>query len=569
MKVSHAISFDHYFDYQELTQILQELSAQYPQLMKVSSICTSKEGREVWAVEITNLATGDFLEKPAYYIDGNHHAGEVTGSMACMHTIVQLVTQYGVDEAITALLDGTTVYVIPRVSPDGAETYLKTAEKLRSVNRAYPFLDRAPGLHAKDMDGDGVIRMMRVKTPYGTWKESADDPRLMVKRAPDDVAGTYYNIYTEGDIEDYDGLNIQLATNKWGLDFNRNYPYGWFPEVRQPGAGPYPLSNPENKALVDFVLAHPNIGSADTMHTTGGVIVYPPGTKPEAEGEKRDMAMYRAVGAMATQELGYDCVNIFDEFLADNKNYSSGAYDDWLYQTQGIPAYTVELWDLQLRAGVEGVWPRNASHEKTDAQKEQDYAKIIAWVDQHVGKDAFQPWTKLEHPQLGEVEIGGMDFKFTMQNCPPAYLQQEVEKTTRYCLRHAAVLPHLSIDTMTAEQQAEGVYVVEAVVGNRGYLPTFLTQEALNMKVDQQLNAELTVPQGAEVIMGQKSGQIGHLEGFAGIPSSYGYDFITTSKHDPLCKKLQWVVKGQSGQTVSLCVKSAKAGKAQAEVVLP
>ena len=50
----------------------------------------------------------------------------------------------------------------------------------------------------------------------------------------------------------FDGLNIPINQEKWGRDFNRNYPYGWFPEARQPGAGEYPLCNPENKAIVEL-----------------------------------------------------------------------------------------------------------------------------------------------------------------------------------------------------------------------------------------------------------------------------------------------------------------------------
>lgn len=55
--------------------------------------------------------------------------------MAAIHLIVTLVQGYGKKDNITNLLDNFTVYVIPRISPDGAEKVLTTPEQLRSVNR--------------------------------------------------------------------------------------------------------------------------------------------------------------------------------------------------------------------------------------------------------------------------------------------------------------------------------------------------------------------------------------------------------------------------------------------------
>ena len=185
--------FDHYYTYPELTQTLQQLMQEYPGLIQVESICTTPDQHEVWAATITNFATGDPLKKPAYYADGNHHAGEVTGSMAALGLIVKLVQGYGNQENITTLLDHSTVYVIPRISPDGAELILTTPEQFRSVNRPYPYDEMTPGLHPKDMDGDGVIRMMRVRDANGVWKPMDKDPRILVKRSPSDFGGTYYN----------------------------------------------------------------------------------------------------------------------------------------------------------------------------------------------------------------------------------------------------------------------------------------------------------------------------------------------------------------------------------------
>ena len=211
-------NYDHYYTYDEMTDYSNQLSITYPKLMKLSSICETEEKKQVWAVEITNLETGDFNSKPAYYVDGNHHAGEVTGSMAAMHLIDYLLTNFGEIEDVTTLLNQFTVYVIPKISPDGSDVYLTSAHKLRSVNRPYPHETLEDGLHPSDLDGDGVIRMMRHQTPYGAWKVSNEDSRVMVKRQPDELVGTFYNIYPEGEIVNYDGVHIKLATDKWGLD---------------------------------------------------------------------------------------------------------------------------------------------------------------------------------------------------------------------------------------------------------------------------------------------------------------------------------------------------------------
>lgn len=559
--------FDHYYLYEEMTDCLNQLAEEYPQLIQVSSLCTTPEGRQVWACEITNRATGQPLSKPAYYVDGLHHAGEVTGSMAALHFAVTLVQSYDSNETIRQLLDSSTVYIIPRISPDGAETYLTTPEKLRSVNRPYPKEKPAPGLHAKDMDGDGVIRLMRIQSKTGAWKECPEDPRVMMKRQPADFGGTYYDLYPEGYIEDYDGVHIFPAEEKWGLDFNRNYPLGWFPEARQPGAGKYPLSNPEIRAVADFVLAHPNICAAVSYHTSGGMYIYPPGTKHEKDADPRDMRMFREIGAMASEETGYGCYNIFDDFLVDTVNYSSGAFDDWMYQSQGIPAYTAELWDLKVRAGIPDVHPRKP---ETPQQQLEHALACFKWLDENVkdypGGSPFKPWTKFDHPQLGTVEIGSVDVKFTLQNCPPGYLEQEVEKNTRAQLRFAQALPHLVIEQMQAEQQAEGVYQVTALVANQGYLPTFLTNEAKSLKVDQPLVARVSTE--GQLLTGKAEQQIGHLEGFSAMNDSYLVGSLRQKRTEPLKQQLVYVVKAQPGTEFTLSVSGAKAGCAECTIRL-
>src|SRR4051794_7458107 len=101
-----------YYTYDVLTALLHELVAAHPDLAEIESIGKSLEGRELWLVTLTNKQTGPALEKPAYWIDGNTHAGEVTGSTVVLYTIWSYLTNYGKDETVTRLLDRSTFYIL-------------------------------------------------------------------------------------------------------------------------------------------------------------------------------------------------------------------------------------------------------------------------------------------------------------------------------------------------------------------------------------------------------------------------------------------------------------------------
>ena len=71
-------TYDHYYDYEELTNCLKQLCETYPDLMKMESICESEEGKQVWAVTI---AKGDDTKKPAFYMDGKEVATSDAGDV--------------------------------------------------------------------------------------------------------------------------------------------------------------------------------------------------------------------------------------------------------------------------------------------------------------------------------------------------------------------------------------------------------------------------------------------------------------------------------------------------------
>ncbi len=553
--------YDSYLRYGELTERLHELAGEYPALCEVSSIGESYEGREIWVAGITNSATGPAKDKPAFWVDGNTHAGEVTGSMAALYLIETLLESYGSDERITRLLDQQTFYILPRLSPDGAERYLTTPYTLRATLRPWPEPEEEPGLHPEDLDGDGHIVQMRSKDPNGEWRVSDKDPRLMVPRRPDEAEpdATYYRLYREGTFKDYDGFGRRIARPLYGLDMNRQYPYEWREEATEKGAGPYPLSEPEARAQVDFLLAHENIFSVHTYHTFCGAILRPYSNKPDSEMNPQDLAVYRELGDRGTEITGYPNISVYHDFTYEPGKHITGAFDDWAYSYYGVYAFTIEFWSAARSAGVEV----DDFIEFFRSPSEEAQLALLAWNDKELDGEGFSRWTTFDHPQLGDVEIGGWKTKFTMQNPPPHLLEAECEKLASFALAHAAAAPLLKAD-LEVEEISPGLQQVELVVENTGYLPTNVSRVAVEKELVKPVEVELTLPQDADLVSGERLTKIGHLAGrsalsggrwkspvfFQGLPSDYA-------------RRLRWIFRGDG--PVHFEVRGGKAGTVKLE----
>ena len=478
--------FDRYLRYEELTGALKALAAEHGGLCELVSVGKSREGRDIWLAEITNKRTGPASEKPAFWVDGNTHAGEVTGSMCALYLMQALLGGYGENDLVTRLLDEQTFYVLPRLSPDGAERYLTTPYTLRASTRPWPEPEEEPGLHAEDLDGDGHIVQMRVEDKDGEWRVSEKDPRLMVLRGPDEAepGGTYYRVYREGRFKDYDGFERKIARPLYGLDMNRQYPYGWREEHEQRGAGPYPLSEPEARAQVEAMLARKNVFSVHTYHTFCGAILRPFSDKDDLNMPEHDLGVFKAIGERGTEVTGYPNISVYHDFRYAPNEVITGAFDDWAYSAYGVFAYTIEFWSLARAAGVE---VENFIEFFRDPP-EGAALKMLRWNDEELDGEGFVPWKPFEHPQLGWVEIGGWKTKFTYQNPPPKYLEAECEKLARFALAHASCAPRLRAG-LKCEDLAGGLRRVELTVENTGYLPTNVTRIALDKKVAKPVKA--------------------------------------------------------------------------------
>ena len=349
-----AVAFDRFYRYQELTDLLHQYAREYPKLISIESIGKSFEGRDIWVLSVTNADTGPASEKPAFWVDGNIHSTEVSASAAAMHFLHFLVTHYGKDADVTRALDTRAVYICPRINPDGAEWALADKPKwVRSSTRPYPFdgEEDLEGLVSEDIDGDGRILQMRIEDPNGLWRTHPDEPGLMVRRDPTETGGKYYRIVPEGRYEQWDGFTLKVKRPQQGLDLNRNFPANWRQEFEQLGAGPYPTSEPEIRAVVDFIVNHKNIAGATSFHTWSGVLLRPFDHMPDDEMDAEDLWVYHKVGKKGEELTGYPAISVYHEFRYHPKSVIGGTFD-WIYEHLGVFSWVVEIWAPMREAGI-------------------------------------------------------------------------------------------------------------------------------------------------------------------------------------------------------------------------
>jgi len=558
-----AIAFDRFYRHAELTAILQQLAREHPQQITLESIGKSNEGRDIWLVAVTNAQTGPADEKPAFWVDGNIHSVEVSASAACLYLIQTLVSQYGKSADITRALDTRAFYVVPRINPDGAEWALADNPRyIRSSTRSYPF-DETPidGMTVEDVDGDGRILSMRIPDPNGLWKKHPDDARLMVRRDPTEIGGEYYRIVPEGTYRNYDGFTVKVNRPQQGLDLNRNFPSNWRQEFEQFGAGPYPTSEPEIRAVTDFIVKHNNICGGISFHTFSGVLLRPHAHQNDDEFVPEDLWVYKAVGKRGTELTGYPNISVYHEFRYHPKQVITGDFD-WLFEHRGAFVWTIEIWSPQREAGIDDYHAIDWFRDHPIA----DDLKLIRWNDTALQGKGYVDWYAFEHPQLGRVEIGGWNKIFAIHNPPSHLLEKELAKFPEWIVWQALLSPKMELVHAGAEHLGNDAYRVRLVVQNTGWLPSYVSKEGLKRQVVRAVRAEIALPDGCALVSGKEREEIGQLEGRAYKHSGLSFwpDLEPTGDR----AVAEWIVHGKAGARLRVSALHDRAGVVRAEVVL-
>ena len=559
---------DKFLSYDELTLQVRNWADAFPDVCRVTSIGRTPEGRELW---LLTLGSDPDRTRPSAWVDGNMHASELCGSnvaLAIAEDILRLHLEQPREPAasplsapVDARLRDVRFYVLPRMSPDGAEAVMTTGRYVRSIPRDHRPAQSHAYWRGEDVDGDGLALSMRVRDSTGEMVESADFPGLLLPRTINDPP-PYYKVYPEGVIANFDGANVPspyfLSDNQ--TDLNRNFPYFWAPDSKQEGAGAFPLSEIESRAVVEFTAQHPEIFLWLNLHTFGGVFIRPLGDKPDTKMNQEDLALFRQLGAWAEELTGYPMVSGNEEFTYAPDTPLHGDLSDYAYHQRGAIAYVVELWDLFAQAGLERKkkFVDNYTH-----LTRADMLKIAAWDRAHNEGRAILPWRKFTHPQLGEVEVGGVDPRVGLWNPPHSALPGVCSAQAAHFLRTAALAPQVVVENVeiTALASAQSspklspklsqLTRVTVTVANHGYLPTFILASAKDLTHNEKLWADATC-EGCELAEpSQGHREIGHLDGWGrGLFDGSGAIYYMQTRGTTGARTVSWVVHGRGALNI-------------------
>ncbi len=530
------VSWNRYHTNEGLLEIMRNMEKAYPSLVRLESIGKSYEDRDIWMLTISDFSKGDPDRKPAMYIDGNIHSNELQGTEFSLYTAWYLVEMHADLPFIQELLEDKTFYIAPSINPDARDYFIKSPNTPHSPRSGMIKLDDdLDGEVAEDgfddLNEDGHITMMIRKSPTGRYVKDQRDPRKLIAVDPDEL-GEYEMLGYEGYDRDGDG-----KVNEDGIGYydpNRDWGWKWQPDYVQRGAYKYPFSQPENRAVMEFVMKHPNIAGAQSYHNYGGMILRGPGAEEDLETyNQEDVRIYDAIAKKGEEMLpGYEYLVVYKDLYS-----VFGGELDWFYGGRGIYTYSNELMTSYL------YFHKDAGRGNQDEQMMVD--KYLTFGD------AFVDWESYDHPQFGEIEIGG--FKKNSGRLHPGFLmEQDAHRNMAFTVYHGFQTPKLEVIEVKEESQRGGIKTVTATIRNSRLIPTHSSQDLkYNIERPDWISLE-----GPEVL----AGMVVVDEDFNKVEEQNFEPEKIRVKNIPGMGmvKVRWIVKGN--RNYRIIVDSAKGG---------
>ena len=245
------------------------------------------------------------------------------------------------------------------------------------------------------------------------------------------------------------------------------------------------------RAVVDFIVKHPNIGGGVSFHTHSGVILRPLSTQADDEMHAEDLWLYKLFGKKSTELTGYPNISIFHDFKYHPKQVITGAFD-WLYEHQGAFFWTVEIWAPVKEAGVE-------SYHFIDWYREhppEDDLKLIAVERPGAGRPGLRDVVSVRPPAARARRAGRLEQARHLPQ-PAAEVHrargEALPRLDRLAGAHAA---QARAAAREVEPLGGDTWRVRIAVQNSGYLPSYVSKRALERKITRGVVYEIDAARG-------------------------------------------------------------------------
>jgi hypothetical protein len=323
---------------------------------------------------------------------------------------------------------------------------------------------------------------MYIKDPKGDYKLSPDKRRFVRVSDVKEEGVRFRRIGSEGYDNDGDGMINEDDIG--GPDPNRNFPYGWNLQA----GNPYPMSESECRNVFEFQLAHPNIFASFHYHNTGRLIMFqaPPDVgartqTPEQRQRMQEMVNQRLeemrktnkYAQLFTRQVAQEYQHDMDTQIAIvtagariMKNYRptigglSGQAHAATYYMLGAYSYLIELWGSP------------AFHADVDGDGRVSDVEYLQWIDLDLNGEGWVNPHKYNHPDIGEIWIGGTRKKHTQRTPPSRYIEMEAFKNAQFVLYCASQFPKVEIEELTVTPATHDLYWIEVAVKNDRVYPT-------------------------------------------------------------------------------------------------
>ncbi len=480
------ISWKRYYSYEEWTGIMHDIQKKYTHLSDIESIGKSRMGREQYLITITAKSTGDHASKPAMWVDGAIHGNEVNGITCSLYLMWYLLTRYDYDPYVYDLVNTTTFYILPGLNVDANDSYVTQPNTANNPRETYrPEDNDGDGLYdedqTEDVDGDGELSEMYIEDPAGMFKLSPDRRRFMFVTDPEEECMRFRRIGSEGFDNDGDGMINEDDIG--GPDPNRNFAYGWNLEA----GNPYPMSESETRNVFEFQINHPNIFASFHYHNTGRLIMFqaPPEARRNLTSQQRQQAQEQIDERLEEMRKTNKYAQLFNRQVSEDyqhdmavqteivtsgarilKNYTpvigglSGQAHAATYYMLVAYAYLIELWGT----------PAFDADQDGDGRVSDE--EMLKWVDLELSGEGWINPHKVEHPDLGEIWIGGSPKKHMRRTPPSRYIEMEAEKNSKFVLYCASQFPEVEIDKVLIKPETDDLYWIEVWVKNDRVYPT-------------------------------------------------------------------------------------------------